>query len=200
MRVTSWDCSFLSWCQHAVMVTVTICVRLTYVHLASLCQCKWACFSQSWRSHDQDHQNSSQAGYWTKYHCSVFSCVDMSLADARAKLKSLHPCLYKKTSKTTGEFGRSKRQRCHLMPLHWTINDKVPSSVLYQWPKSVLKGTRQGCRDSPLPLKQSESEHGKWKQDIYLMKGFVMARTVLMNHDGCRMMKDFKFFLSLKTT
>lgn len=27
-----------------------------------------------------------------------------------------------------------------------------------------------------------------------------MARTVLINHDGWRIMKDFKFFLSLKTT
>lgn len=33
---------------------------------------------------------------------------------------------------------------------------------------------------------------------LYLMKGLVTARTVLMNHDGWRIMKDFKFFLSLK--
>lgn len=30
-----------------------------------------------------------------------------------------------------------------------------------------------------------------------LINGFVMARNVLMNHDGWTMMKDFKFFLSL---
>lgn len=51
-----------------------------------------------------------------------------------------------KTSKTTGELGRSKRQRS-------LVKDKIL--------QSVLKGTRQGCRDPPLPLKRSESEHGK---------------------------------------
>lgn len=32
------------------------------------------------------------------------------------------------------------------------------------------------------------------------MNGLVMARMVLINHDGWRIMKDFKFFLSLKAT
>lgn len=35
---------------------------------------------------------------------------------------------------------------------------------------------------------------------VHLMKGLVMARMVLINHDGWRIMKDFKFFLSLRKT
>lgn len=35
---------------------------------------------------------------------------------------------------------------------------------------------------------------------LYLMNGLVMARMVLINHDGWRIMKDFKFFLSLRIT
>lgn len=32
------------------------------------------------------------------------------------------------------------------------------------------------------------------------MKGLVMARMVLMNQDGCTIINDFKFFLSLQET
>lgn len=59
----------------------------------------------------------------------------------------------------TGNLGEAKDKRCRLVLLHWTKYDKVPSGVLVA--ESVIKGTRQGCRDSPLPLKRSESEHGK---------------------------------------
>lgn len=61
----------------------------------------------------------------------------------------------------------------------------------------VFENQSGGLTDRPtLPSKLIRY---KW-DTVYLMKGLVTARTVLMNHDGWRIMKDFRFFLSLKTT
>lgn len=62
---------------------------------------------------------------------------------------------------------------------------------------SAKKVLNVPVQDPPQAAELNLKALGFTQHRNYLMKGLVMARTVLINHDGCRIMKDFRFFRSL---